>query len=44
MHDIDPRTYLADVLDRIISGRSMVNALRELLPWEWKTAREAATA
>jgi transposase len=44
LHDIDPQTYLADVLDRIVSGRTKVNALRELLPWEWKAAREAAAA
>jgi transposase len=44
LHDIDPQTYLADVLDRIVSGRTKVNALRELLPWEWKAAREAAVA
>jgi len=40
----DPQIYLADVLDRIVSGRTKVNALRELLPWEWKAAREAAAA
>jgi transposase len=44
LHDIDPQTYLADVLDRIVSGRTKVNALRELLPWEWKAAREATAA
>ncbi len=44
LHDIDPQTYLADVLDRIVSGRTKVNALRELLPWEWKAARDAAAA
>ena len=44
LHEIDPRTYLADVLDRIVSGRTKMNALRELLPWEWKAAREAAAA
>jgi NAD(P)-dependent dehydrogenase (short-subunit alcohol dehydrogenase family) len=44
LHEIDPQTYLADVLDRIVSGRTKVNALRELLPWEWKAAREAAAA
>jgi transposase len=44
LHDIDPQSYLADVLDRIVSGRTKANALRELLPWEWKAAREAAAA
>ena len=36
LHDLDPQTYLADVLDRIVSGRTKLNALRELLPWHWK--------
>ena len=44
LHDIDPETYLADVLDRIVSGRTKVNALSELLPWNWKAAREAPAA
>jgi transposase len=35
---------LTDVLDRIVSGRTKVNALRELLPWEWKAARAASMA
>jgi transposase len=43
LHEIDPETYLADVLDRIVSGRTKVNALRELLPWNWKAARAAST-
>ncbi len=34
----DPQTWLADVLDRIVSGRTKVNALRELLPWNWRAA------
>ncbi len=37
-------TYLADVLDRIVSGRTKVNALRELLPWDWNAARAAPIA
>jgi transposase len=38
LHKIDPQTYLADVLDRIISGRTKANALRDLLPWPWTAA------
>jgi hypothetical protein len=38
------RGRLTAVLDRIVSGRTKVNALRELVPWEWKTAREAGAA
>jgi transposase len=38
LHTIDPQTYLADVLERIVSGRTKANALRELLPWNWRPA------
>lgn len=38
LHGIDPQTYLADVLDRMVSGRTKVNALHELLPWTWRAA------
>jgi len=44
LHEIDPQTYLADVLDRIVSGRTKANALHELLPWNWKAARVARAA
>ena len=44
LHEIDPQTYLADVLDRIVSGRTKVNALGELLPWAWKAAQAPQTA
>ncbi len=37
-----PQEYLADVLERIVSGRTKINRLSELLPWEWKAARETA--
>ena len=39
LHGPDPQTYLADVLEQIVSGRTKVNGLRELLPWTWKTAQ-----
>lgn len=44
LHDIDPQTYLADVLERIVTGATKVNALAELLPWNWKAARQVAAA
>ena len=45
LNDLDPHTYLADVLERMISGRTPVNRLDELLAWNWKAARDAlATA
>jgi transposase len=39
LQELDPQTYLGDVLERIVSGRTKVNALHELLPWAWKAAR-----
>jgi transposase len=45
LNDLDPHTYLVDVLERMISGRTPVNRLDELLAWNWKAARDAlATA
>ena len=41
LHELDPQTYLADVLEKIVSGQTKVNALHELLPWAWKAARVA---
>ena len=41
LNDLDPQTYLADVLEQIISGRTPVNRLDELLAWNWKGARDA---
>ena len=37
---IDPQEYLTDVLERIVSGRTKINQLHELLPWRWKAARQ----
>jgi transposase len=42
LNDLDPQTYLADVLERIVSGRTRNNQLHELLAWNWKAAREVA--
>jgi hypothetical protein len=40
LNDIDPRAYLADVLDRIHDHK--INKLDELLPWNWKELGQAA--
>jgi hypothetical protein len=42
LHDIDPRHYLTDVLERIVSGRTKINQLNTLLPWNWKAEREGS--
>jgi hypothetical protein len=44
LHALDPQTWLADVLDRIVSGRTKANALAELLPWNWRPAPGAGSS
>ncbi len=44
LHELDPQTYLADVLEKIVSGQTKVNALHALLPGVWKAARVGQTA
>ena len=41
LNDLDPETWLADVLEQIVSGAVSLNRLDELLPWNWKAEREA---
>ena len=41
---LDPQAYLADVLERIVSGRTGNHQLHELLAWNWKAARERLEA
>jgi hypothetical protein len=38
---VDPQTWLTDVLERIVSGSTTNDRLRELLAWNWKAEREA---
>ena len=44
LQDIDPRHYLTDVLERIVSGRTKINQLHMLLPWNWKAERDGSQA
>ena len=41
LNGLDPFTYLADVLERLVSGAVKANDLDRLLPWAWKAEREA---
>ena len=36
LNDLNPETYLADILDRLPDHK--INRLEELLPWNWKPA------
>lgn len=42
LNDLDPFSYMADVLERIVSGAVKINDLDRLLPWIWKAERDAA--
>jgi len=41
LNGVDPLTWLTDVLERVVSGRTKNHQLHELLPWNWKAARTA---
>jgi transposase len=41
LNDVDPEIWLADVLERIISGKVKANEMESLLPWAWKAERDA---
>jgi transposase len=43
LNGVDPEIWLADVLERIISGKVKANEMESLLPWAWKAEREAMT-
>jgi hypothetical protein len=42
LNDVDPQTYLCDILERIVSGRTKNHQLHELLVWNWKAPRTTA--
>ncbi len=43
LNGVDPEVWLADVLERIISGKVKASEMESLLPWAWKAEREAMT-
>ena len=43
LNGLDPEVWLTDALERVVSGRTKNNRLHELLAWNWKAARMAAT-
>ncbi|WOS64768.1 IS66 family transposase [Sinorhizobium fredii] len=40
LNGVDPEIWLADVLERIISGKVKADRMESLLPWAWKAERE----
>ncbi|VTZ64406.1 hypothetical protein EMEDMD4_590018 [Sinorhizobium medicae] len=43
LNGVDPEVWLADVRERIISGKVKANRMESLLPWAWKAEREGIT-
>ncbi len=41
MNGLDPESYLTDVLERMVSGRTTNDRLHELLAWNWKPDQPA---
>jgi transposase len=39
LNGVDPMAWLADVLERVVSGRTKANELHALLPWNWLAAQ-----
>lgn len=44
LNGLDPQSWLADVLERVVSGQTTINQLDTLLPWNWspEQTRQAA--
>jgi transposase len=43
LNRVDPQSYLADVLTRLLAARPS-DPLEELLPWRWSPAQQAQRA
>jgi hypothetical protein len=41
LNGVNPMAYLADLLERVVSGRTKRNELHTLLPWNWTTSVSA---
>jgi len=39
LNDVEPLAWLTDVLERIVAGRTKLNELASLLPWNWQDAK-----
>ena len=38
LNGVDPFVWLVDVAERIVSGRTTINRIDDLLAWNWKAA------
>ncbi len=39
LNNVDPMAWLTDVLERVVNGRTKMNDLHTLLPWNWAVAK-----
>ena len=44
LNGVEPLAWLTNVLERMVSGRTKINELEQLLPWAWQAERLAAAA
>jgi transposase len=44
LNGVNPQAYLADVLERIVSGRAKTSDLPDLMPWNWAPAANSNTS
>jgi hypothetical protein len=42
MNGVEPLAWLTDVLERMVSGRTMAHELERLLPWAWRAEQVVA--
>lgn len=42
LNNVEPMAWLTDVLERVVSGRTRINELHTLLPWNWQGRSGAA--
>ena len=41
LNGVEPQTWLTDVLERMVSGRTKARELDTLLPWAWTATHPA---
>ena len=42
LNGVEPMAWLADVLERVVSGRTKAHELHSLLPWNWRATSSGA--
>ena len=42
LNGVEPTAWLADVLERVVSGHTKAHELHSLLPWNWRATSSGA--